>query len=469
MTLAEEALSRAIKRRLVRAAIIKDAKGWQALYEQLQKALTAAFDDAMREGIVAALDRLRDLGAGAFTEADGRTILSALEATVGPDALRAAMREPVINLTDALFRMGATEVGQSVGADIAFMRPDLDALDVLKKGNLYWVGESWNTHTKGKIDAILTEYFDKGMTREGLTARIADDFATVTGRSHIYFEILADHMATKTREIGRVTGYERAGIELVQVRAHLDERTTPVCRHMHGRIIEVRKMRAQVDEHLDAAARGNVDAMKRSWTMHGAEADLSGTPTNALKGTACPPYHFRCRTITVAYFEAQVGSGGGAGEPSPAQRIADWKRAAYNREKLSAREIGKVIDLAKAAGWAGGKSGVVAREHFGKHGRLLGIGDQSGYNQAAIDNIRRAGRDVYLAVRGGVLRASFVRPVTRVDSKGKPQKGLAVTVVDLEDGKIVTHHFREKVVNTVDEVPPMKHGGREIAKWLFGF
>lgn len=69
----------------------------------------------MREGIAAALDRLRDLGAGKFTKEDGETIMRVLEASVGPDAIRAAMREPVINLTDALFRTGAEEVGQAAG------------------------------------------------------------------------------------------------------------------------------------------------------------------------------------------------------------------------------------------------------------------------------------------------------------------------------------------------------------------
>lgn len=87
----------------------------------------------MRKGIIAALDRLRDLGPGAFTASHGKAIMRALEERVGAEAMRAAMREPVVNLTDALFLTGAASV------DIAFMRPDLDAL---KDNNLFWVGEA---------------------------------------------------------------------------------------------------------------------------------------------------------------------------------------------------------------------------------------------------------------------------------------------------------------------------------------
>ncbi|MEG9883033.1 MAG: hypothetical protein V6Z86_00130 [Hyphomicrobiales bacterium] len=169
-------------------------------------------------------------------------------------AITAAMKEPVINLSDALYRLGATEVGKATGVDIAFMRPDFDSLDMLKQANLYWIGRSWDIETAPRIGKILREYFTQGMTREGLTARFAEDFAQMGDRSRRYWEVLADHTATKTREMGRVTGYRRAGIERVEVRAHLDERTTRICRHMHGRIIKVRRLADQRDAYLRAAA-----------------------------------------------------------------------------------------------------------------------------------------------------------------------------------------------------------------------
>lgn len=303
MSLAEDAIKSAATRRMARSVVVKDAEAYDRLYGELQGAMTAAWNDAMREGIANALDRLRDLGPGKFTNEDGAMIMRVLEASVGAEAISAAMREPVVNLSDVLFRTGAEEVGKATGVTIAFMRPDLDALDVLKTGNLYWVGNSWNVRTQNTIAKILEDYFEEGMTREGLTQRFAEDFAGLTDRSRHYWEMLADHTATKTREIGRVTGYERAGIERVQVRAQMDEDTSEICRQMHGRIIEVAKMRTQANAYLDAMSTRNEPAAKAAWTMHGEDVDLSDVADDELDaGIASPPYHFRCRTITVAYY-----------------------------------------------------------------------------------------------------------------------------------------------------------------------
>lgn len=304
MTLAEEAIKKAVTRRLARSVVIKDADAYERLYGELQTGMTNAWVGSMREGIAAALDRLRDLGPGKFTKEDGETIMRVLEASVGPEAIAAAMREPVVNLTDALFRTGAEEVGQATGVAIAFARPDLDALDVLKTGNLYWIGNSWNIKTQNGIAKILEDYFTEGMTREGLTQRFAEDFAGMSDRSLTYWELLADHTATKTREIGRVSGYERAAIERVQVRAQIDDGTTEICRQMNGRIIEVTKMRAQVTEYLDAVSVRNEPRAKAAWALNSDEdVDLSDINDEDLDASiASPPYHFRCRTITVAYF-----------------------------------------------------------------------------------------------------------------------------------------------------------------------
>ena len=448
--IADAAIERAIARRATRAAILKDSEAYQRLYGHLQTAMTNSWTDAMREGIAASLDRLRDLGPGAFTKSDGDQIMRVLEASVGEDAIRAAMRGPVINLSDALFRVGAQEVGEAAGVSIGFEPTDLDALDILKSGNLYWVGESWNTHTQDLLAKALEDYFQEGMTREGLTRRFAEDFAALTERGQRYWELLADHTATRTREMGRVTGYDRAGAELVQVRAQLDERTTAICRAMHGRIITVARMRRQRADYLDAMSRRDQAAAKAAWTMHGAKSDFRNTATSGLPdGTAGPPYHFRCRTITVIYF--------GTGDAE----IDRWTRAAYDREELSRSEVGAIVRRARDATWPNAR---VARRHFGKHRASFDYDDQASYSEGAIDLIRRGNRDVFLSIRRGVLNATFVRRGSNADT-GKA--GFEVTAVDLAANRITTHHWREKLGVRRDEVPAQQQPGRGVIKWLF--
>jgi hypothetical protein len=460
---------RATRRRVGRAVLVKNADAFDALYIQLQTAMTNAWDDAMREGIANALDRLRDLGPGQFTKEDGDMIMRILEASVGPDAIRAAMREPVVNLTDALFRVGAEEVGQAAGVAIAFMRPDLDALDVLKTGNLYWVGNSWNIHTQNLMAKALEDYFTEGMPRDGLTQRFAEDFAGLTKRGQRYWEILADHTATKTREIGRVTGYERAGIVRVQVRAHLDDRTTKICRHMHGRIIEVGKMREQADAYLDAAGKRNEPAAKAAWTMHGADADLSNTPTSKLgKGTASPPYHFRCRTITVAYFASS----------DPVDQIA---QSITDREKLSKDQVADIRTLATGAAWMEKGN---ERRHWKKHGSFLEARKLADYEASARGVVRNPSARLRVSMRvpedqkakGDFTPrpyATFAVPHVFTKKGGKKrieQPGHLFTAVRLDTGEIVTHHWRDDDLSSRNDITPardIQKALKGLLKWLF--
>jgi len=466
MTIAEQALTRALSRRLARSVVIKDADAFQALFGQLQTALTNAWDEAMREGISAALDRLRDLGPGAFTQEDGAAILRVLEGSVGAEALRAAMREPVINLTDALYRVGAEEVGQATGVAIAFQRPDLDALDVLKTGNLFWIGDSWNIRHQRVFAEALEAYFTEGLSRQDLAERFARDFAGLTERSRAYWLNMADHTASRTREIGRVTGYERAGIARVQVRAQLDERTTRICRQMHGRVIKVSALRAQADAWLEATSRRDQPAAYAAWTMHGSETDFSTTRSSELPGgTAGPQYHFRCRTITVAYFGAPDGVAG------IRQRVTD-------RDPIGAEDRAALVAQAQGAGFLGERQ---ARAKFQRHRANIPTRRLVQYEAdaralisdpeaALLLSTRVPGRNRADRPGEAALHAVFARPTNR-RSDGTP--GQLVTIVDLEDGengRIISHHWRPRLTSDNDLSPAMTvTKSKGVLQWLTAF
>ncbi|MDO5606013.1 MAG: hypothetical protein Q4G25_12715 [Paracoccus sp. (in: a-proteobacteria)] len=460
----ETLFAQTIRRRLSRSILIKDSAAFARLQTELQQALTRAWDDAMREGIINALDRLRDLGPGSFTQADATSILSALEERVGREAIQAAMRKPVINLTDAIFRVGAAEVGAAAGIDIAFARPDLDALDALKHNNMVWIGQTWDSHTKKKLDAALTEFFRDGMTRDGLAQRMADDFRTLTSRSHVYWEMFADHTATKVREIGRVTGYERAGMEYVQIRAHLDERTTPVCRHLHGRVIAVSTLSDQRDTYLEAGRRGDIETMKRAWVMHGSGADLSATATRDLEGVGSPPYHYRCRTITVAYWPPAPSAQISIGEMGRRDvALHDVERKTYDRVALTRKEVAAMIDRARTAGWANHDK---MRATFEKHRDALRVKELSGFSQSAVDLIRRGNRDLYLTMhtkRDGSQELRMIFEGVAKTSKGGA--ALAKTIVAVESNRIISHH-RTGLKKSEAFRGGVKQPARGIMKWL---
>lgn len=465
MTFADTTIERAIGRRAARTAILKDGRAYERLYARLQKAMTNSWTDAMREGVAASLDRLRDLEPGAFTKADGQMIMRQLEASVGPEAIRAAMRGSVINLSDALFRAGAAEVGTAAGVSIAFAGPDLDALDILKTGNLYWIGESWNAHTQDLLASALDDYFTEGMTREGLTRRFAEDFATLTERGQRYWELLADHTATKTREMGRVTGYDRAGVTSVQVRAQLDDKTSKICRAMHGRVITVEKMRGQRDTYLDAISRRDGEAAKEAWTMHGeagAEA-LKDRPTSRLPGgTGGPPYHFRCRTITVMFF---------GGAPTGVDAI---RQTVTDREQLTGDQRTFVMDLAKGAGFLRSD---IARKKFTRHRANIPTAKLADYERdarALINNPKAAMLISTRVPRGKVAdgKPGEVTPhaVFSLPTKNRTsgEVGFLATVVDLDENVIVSHHWRHREASANDVAPAIRQVKKGVLQWLIG-
>ncbi len=454
--LAERAMRDTIRLRLARVVVIRDAKAFDALVKQLQVAMVNTFSDAMRRGIVAALDRLRDLGAGAFTADDGDTILRALEREVGAEALVAAMREPALNYGDSLYRLGLAEVATSAGVSLAFMRPDQDALVVLARANNFWIGDMWQTGPRNKIVTLLEEYFTTGLTREAMARRLAEDFAGVSENSLHHWRSVANTLATRTRAMGNVAGYERANIAHIKIKAVLDDRTTNVCRHLHGRVIPVPTLRAQADAWMDASSRGNRVDATQAWPFFGDTVDLSQVPTSDLTGVGLPPYHHgNCRTITVAYFGDAKGD------------LGRWKRSLQDRDRLAKADLEKVIERAKGAVWAEGKSGQVARGHFLKHGERLGLKSLSQYNDSISDMIRRAGREVWLYQRKGNIRALFARSHQLTNSKGELVDGFIVTAVDLENNKIVSHHFKTKIQNKTDEIAPVLQGGKGIMKGIW--
>jgi len=157
--------------------------------------------------------------------------------------------------------------------------------------------------------------------------------------------------------------------------------------------------------------------------------------------TGSPPYHFHCRSITVAYQ-------GGA----PEGEVERWRRAAQDRRQLTKDEVGQLIERAKGARWG---SDQALKKHAAKHGR-----DMASYNQQAMDRVRKGNRDVYLASQGEEPVAVFDEPYTKKRGEVKHQ----VTAVSLSSQRILTSHTRPVLESKTYDVQPLKQPGRGIQK-----
>ena len=313
--------------------------------------------------------------------------------------LAEAARRPVWQADMAAYRVGL----QAVSADFSFTLPDMEALDVLRGYTLFWVQNSYTQWLQDEMVEALNEYFTEGGTRIELAARLERFLTSKEPRMQGYFDLLADHNATRIAEIGHVTGYERAGVEYAEIVAVLDERTSPICRHLHGRLIPMSALSNQKGRLLDAAKRLDMKAAKAAQPMLSGASEAAvllepKTSKIVAQGIGMPPYHFRCRTTTVAHFE-------------PADT---WQKASHWAidGEVPRREIPRLLAYACNARWgthlrtwersAGGdgQKHPTAFVHFKKHGsREMGLHSLEEYNQELVSLVRRAGRDVYLAIQ----------------------------------------------------------------------
>lgn len=290
----------------------------QRLIDDLKDVLSRTWTREKRTAIIEAIRNLERFD-GPVTEAELRRLESNLSQRLGAD-FASLVRQPVIEITEAAYLMGMTQAAADTGlgpfgAAIRWNLPDLESLDVLTKNTMFWVGDYYDSQAQDKFKEVLQEFFQGGYSRDQIADLLEDTFAGLGPKTEAYWDLLADHTCTKVREIGRLSGYEQAGVEYLEIRAWLDAKTTPMCRSLHGRIIAVREVRQFVNGYLAACQTGDKEAVKQAWPMWNENrfrsAGIAGIPSGKLvaAGVGLPPYHFRCRTITVSYFEELNSSG----------------------------------------------------------------------------------------------------------------------------------------------------------------
>ncbi|WP_162860564.1 hypothetical protein [Pseudothauera hydrothermalis] len=448
-----------LRRRLI-AILIKDEAAFEALRERLSQAMTRAWSFGVEAAFRRALEALRGVDPARFSKADEARVLAAIEAEVGGEAMRLAMEGPVATLPQAIYEAEAMAAARrAAGVDYAFGVKDEAALDLVRRFDLHWIARHWDAGTRHAVTGAVAEFFEGGWTYETLADRLRQACDGIEARGMAYWHLTADTIATKTRELGRVAGYEQAGVRYLEVRAHIDERTTPICRSMHGRLIRLETIQRQRDKYLSAIERGHMEAAKAAWPMWDAGMAMSGGTKVLPANVGLPPYHFRCRTVTVAYLGV---------DPEVIEQEADeierWQMAARQREQLPKRELLRLIERARMARW---DSLSYVGRHIDKHrhgiAKALGKKPESitldEYNAMMDDLIRRGDREIALSLRRGRLYAEFFR---------QTEDGRRLTaVVNVSDGKRTTLHVkRDADGGSLRNELFAPQGGKGVQKWL---
>lgn len=310
--------------------------------KDLRRALSKATDEAARAFFLRHLASLDASGLDlAAADADIDRILRDVKKTFGR-SLEQLADEPYATAFSAAYGLGANKIAEDFGFD----DKDKDTLDTLRDYSTWWVRDQISQDIIDALKENLKNAVDNGWTRAQLAAAMKKSLKGVVKESQLYWEVTADHMLSKVQSMGQVAGYTRARISMVKVVAVLDNRTTAICRHMHGRLIEVSALQTQYDEIVEASKvrdlKASKDAVKRAQRLVTAESFGSISRTYRTRdlvdtyGLRLPPYHWRCRTVTVAYFP-----------PDDPPRFRDDFGARANRDILTSLTDAEIHEWVK--------------------------------------------------------------------------------------------------------------------------
>ena len=286
----------------------------ERLATAIQVAILKAWDRQVRNFLVELYEKVKLWRTEKPTYYEYQQVLQMLKDYFGGEGLVSLIRRPVIQLALFGYRKGKSETLEEVqgpGVDISLNQTDRYALRVLEKYTTFWLKKREDEFVDKVMAEELRKYYELGLTWDELAQNLENRLKDKWRHNRkAYFKTVARHWANQTRQLGRVSGYEEAGIKYVRVVAVLDSHTTQICRTMHGRIIPVKDLVKQRDAVLDVMNRkGGVKALQqvhRLWTEKEFEAYLRrkrnlSTDSLVKDGIVMPPYHFNCRTRTVAY------------------------------------------------------------------------------------------------------------------------------------------------------------------------
>ncbi len=280
------------------------------LVDELRMALSNTWDVAVREALVSSINALEKMS-GPLTKAELELVERGLQEILGRP-LDQAVKTQIFSLQEAAYLLGVVEV-VGAGVEVAWGIADQKSLSVLNSNTLFWVDTYYDDNLQEGIRAVLQDYFDGGYNRKELVDLFQKHLGSLGDKGRSYWDMFADHTTTKVREIGRVSGYQQAGVKVVRVKARLDEKTSDICRRLHGHVISVEDLQGQVDGYLAACETKDKEKIKASWPWWDEKKSQKLTSAKVINRKVkrgeigLPPYHGRCRTITVAEYYSNPG------------------------------------------------------------------------------------------------------------------------------------------------------------------
>lgn len=279
--------------------IEKDKMTYDKYFNKLRNVLVNAYESQIKTALNDVIDYLVGLDKESFSEEDIAKINGILKSKLG-DELYSQLEKPILDLTQSIYKFGVSEIGKSVGMKLAFDIADEEAAAILGNQNMFWVGDYYGSKLSGEIGDILKGYYTENKTIEQVAKDFEMRFGDVTEKGTSYFDMMAKTTTTRVRELGHITGYEKAGVTRYEIVAQVSDRTCELCLEMNGKTFEVSagaEFRDTILGLSDPAEIKNIAPWRTAEDVKGLSA------AEMPVGMQLPEFHANCNCTTVAYFE----------------------------------------------------------------------------------------------------------------------------------------------------------------------
>ena len=227
--------------------------------------------------------------------------ISASTMAVMLDTVKETIHAPLDDLVeldrirDLAYEIGKDGVKKPHGVVNSTELVDQRALEWARKDNKYWIGNHFED-IGDRLREKLPEYIQQGMGSVEAGEQLEQLFGAEYGRNKSYWRGFAASAINRSRTFGEISGYEEAGVATYEILAVMDERTSPVCKFMNGKVFKVKTAANVRDDIINSPP--EMVKTNHPWLSFKDVQNMTDEQLQAA-GFVMPPFHFHCRTTTV--------------------------------------------------------------------------------------------------------------------------------------------------------------------------
>lgn len=308
------------------------------LAARFRRAVGSADVDAMRAAV-----GVLDVDWARTTPAQRRQLVSEALVAAGrataivPERIRIPMGDAAEDVVAATRTQARRGQGLAIAADFNALDRRVVRHIVQSQGN--FVRDEYGRRLEGfgeNARRIVADGLERGLGRNDLASELERAArAALIERQPFYWEVVAAAFVGQGRSFAQMSSYAEAGIERYVIEAVLDERTTNICRFLHGKTFsvgdalqrfdrveraeqpeEIKQLVPWVRESLDPdtgnpllwvdGGQGRTTLAEVTRSAFGTRDDLGEfravASDRALRevGVGFPPFHGLCRSTTLA-------------------------------------------------------------------------------------------------------------------------------------------------------------------------